>query len=211
VTRLEPHLYFGLDLGRRQDPAALAVVERLHEPTGARNPATWEPVLELVLVVRHVEVFQLGTPYTRLVGRVARLLREPRTLEGYELRAGHLLRPHQTLVMDATGVGDPIVELFQAERLAVRLHPVSITAGGRAHDDPHGGELVPRRDLLSNLRIQMERALLVVPRDVHGQDELVAELLRATEPAGGAHDDRVMALALAAWQATRGLAGWLAE
>jgi hypothetical protein len=199
VTRLEPHLYFGLDLGRRQDPAALAVVERLHEPTGARNPATWEPVLELVLVVRHVEVFQLGTPYTRLVGRVARLLREPRTLEGYELRAGHLLRPHQTLVMDATGVGDPVVELFQAERLPARLHPVSITSGGRA------------RDLLSNLRIQMERPLLVVPRDVHGQAELLDELLRATEPAASAHDDRVMALALAVWQATRGLAGWLAE
>jgi hypothetical protein len=209
VNRLEPHLFYGLDLGCRQDPSALAVVERLHLPTGEVNHVTYEREFRLAFVLRHIGVFRLGTPYTQVVRRVERLLKQPRTLQGYELQPGHLLRPDQTLVVDATGVGSPVVESLRAADLPGRLHPVTITGAGHPHGDPFGGELVPRLDLLSNLRMLMERELLRVPAGVRGRDALFEELLRATDPAGGAHDDRVIAVALAVWQSTRGLAAWL--
>jgi hypothetical protein len=211
MTHLEPHLYYGLDLGRRQDRSALAALERLHQDTGELDCVTYARGLRLSFVLRHVGAFRLGTEYTEVVRRVERLLKEPHRLHGYDLRPGHALRPWQTLVVDATGVGSPVVEWLRAAGLPGRLHAVTMTGAGWPHDDRFGGELVPRRDLLANLRMLMECGRLRVPAGVHGGDALAEELLRATDPAGGAHDDRVVAVALAVWQATRGMAGWLQE
>jgi hypothetical protein len=209
VNHLEPHLYYGLDLGRRESRSALAVIERVHQPTGARDAASYEPVLRLRFVVRHLEAFRPGLPYLRVVRRLERLLNEPRRLGAYELRPGHALRPRQTLVVDASGVGAPVVEAFQAIRLEASLRPITITGAGRPGADAFGTTQVARRDLLSNLRLLMERGLLRLPRRLHERLDLVDECLRATARSGPAHDDRLMALALAAWQATRGLAAWI--
>jgi hypothetical protein len=206
MNTLDPHLFFGLDLGRRQDPSALAAVERLHMGTGRVNRVTYEPETRLSLIVRHLELFRLGTPYLDVVRRMARLLNEPQTLDGYQVEPGHPARPHQTLVVDATGVGAPVVEALQVMDLEAGLTAITITGAGQPHADAFGGTLVARRDLLSNLRLVMERGLLRVPEGLHERDGLTEEWLRAADPAGPAHDDRVVALALAVWQATRGLA-----
>jgi len=204
MNRLAPHIYFGLDLGRRRDRSALAVLERIHVPTGELDPVTWERKTALYFVLRHIELFRLGVPYLEIVRRMERLPVPPATGHPYARD------PERTLVVDATGVGAPVVEALHAAHLPARIVAVTITGAGASHPDTFGGVLVPRRDLLSNLRMLMERALLrIAPPLARGP--FAEELLRVTDRSGNAHDDRVLAVALAAWQATRGLAQWLAD
>jgi hypothetical protein len=202
MNLLDPHVFFGLDLGKRHDPCALAVVERLHRFTGERDPATWELKSELYFVVRHCEVFRLGTPYLEVVRRMQQL---PDCAQGLPFAAN----PARTLVVDATAVGDPVFEALQAAQPeGVRLAAVSILSSGRPHPNASGHAAVSRRDLLNNLRLLMERELLRVAPP-HSDGRLKDEMLLLTERSGPAHDDRALALALAVWQATRGLASWL--
>ena len=106
-------LYVGLDLGQRQDFSALAVVER-EDLKFAWMPAPRE------LSVRHLERMELGTPYPKVVERVCEVMRHPNVV-------------HQSrLVVDATGVGAPVVDLLRSAGLGVRLTTVTITGGERA-------------------------------------------------------------------------------
>ena len=85
-------LFLGLDLGKLRDYTAVALVERCSSGE---------------LVVRYVERAALGTPYTQVVKRMEELTRH-RALAG----ACHL-------TVDATGVGQPVVELLQRAGLQV--------------------------------------------------------------------------------------------
>src|SRR5947209_3227133 len=125
---LDAHTFFGLDLGRRQDPSALAILERCHDYTSVRDPVSFELVPRLRFILRHVETFPLGTHYFDIVRRIRALLQGP--------------APLKTLVVDASGVGAPIVEAFRSSRLGANLIPVTITASGHPHPDPAGGYLV---------------------------------------------------------------------
>lgn len=88
-------IFIGADLGQAQDPAALAVAE-------VRTPE---------IHVRHLEQLPLGTPYPKVVERIAGLV-------------DHL--PGAALVVDATGVGRAVLD-HMAE-----LDPVPVTiTGGR--------------------------------------------------------------------------------
>ena len=188
---LSLHTFFGLDLGRRQDPSALSILERRHDHTGRRDPVTFEPELQLRFVLRHVETFPLGTHYFDIVRRICDLV--------------NAAAPLKTLVVDASGVGAPIVEAFRAARIDASLVPITITGTGHPHLDPHGGYLVPRRDLISNLRILMERGLLKIPPTIHAKEALIKELIHFQDRQGSHHDDLAISLTLAAWQSTRGI------
>src|ERR1700692_4925574 len=97
--------YFGLDLGKRNDFSAMAVVERR----------------ESGLVVRYLERPALGTPFTRVVQRVS------------ELTRNSVVKGNCYLVVDATGLGDPVVEMLRAADLGCRgMTAVTITPGERA-------------------------------------------------------------------------------
>ena len=159
--------------------------------TGRRNPTTFDLELRLRFVLRHVESFPLGTHYFDIVRRIRNLV--------------HGAGPLKTLVVDASGVGAPIVEAFRAVRLQASLIPITITGSGHPHPDPHGGYLVPRRDLISNLRILMERGLLRIPPAIHGKEALIGELINLKDHQGSHHDDLAISLTLAAWQSTRGI------
>lgn len=197
VPRLDPHLFFGLDLGRRQDPSALAILERRHDFTGRRDPFTFELELKLSFVLRHVEAFPLGTHYFEIVRRVRNLIQSSDS--------------SKTLVVDASGVGAPIVEAFRATRLGASLMPITITGTGHPHPDPHGGYLVPRRDLISNLRIVMEQGLFKIPPAIHGKHALIEELINLKDHQGNRHDDLAISVTLATWQSTRGLSRLIAD
>ncbi len=191
MPRLDLHTFFGLDLGRRQDPSALAILERRHDYTGRRDPVTFALELKLRFVLRHVESFPLGTDYFEIVRRIRKLIQ--------------IADPLKTLVIDASGVGAPIVEAFRATRLNANLIPITITGSGQPHPDPHGGYLVPRSVLISNLRILMERGLLKIPPGIHAKQALVNELIHLKDHQGSDHDDLAISLTLAAWQSTRGI------
>lgn len=208
MKRLPPHIYVGLDLGQRRDPSALAILQRIHEPTGEWNRVTWEPEWELFLRLRHVERFHLGTPYLTIVDRVRELLRDgDGTLRGcWPVAAGHTSNPYKTLIVDASGVGAPIVELFQRGALPASLIAVTITGNGSAHGNggyQGSGYNVPRRDLVSNLRILLERGILKIPTRVHGFESIRQEVVDLQDHPGNHSDDMAIALGLAAWWAAR--------
>lgn len=95
------------------------------------------------------------------------------------------------VVIDSTGVGDPIAE--DLERIGVPLEPFKFT-------------VTSKRQLLDNLAILLAQDKIKIPND----PELIAELQSINfaldergrvklETAQGATDDRVMSLALAVW------------
>ncbi|QOY85610.1 hypothetical protein [Paludibaculum fermentans] len=208
MKRLPPHLYFGLDLGQRRDPAALAILQRIHEPTGEWNRFKMEPEWELLFRLRHVERFHLGTPYITIVDRVCELLRDGdgNLLGGWPVASGRITNPYKTLIVDASGVGAPVVELFQRANLQASLIALTITGSGAAHSNgayEGCGYTVPRRDLVTNLRLLLERGLLRIPTRVHDFDSIREEVLNLQDGSGPRHDDMAIALALAAWWAAR--------
>jgi hypothetical protein len=176
--------YAGLDLGQRQDFSALAVVER-EEQRFAWMPAPRE------LSVRHLERMELGTPYPRVVERVCEVMRHPKIVNQCRL------------VVDATGVGAPVVDLLRSAGLSVRLTTVTITGGERVHGQGERWQ-VPRGDLLAGIEVLLEAGELKICRRMKEAERLVRELeVMRVAGGGGEHDDLVFAVALAVWRARR--------
>ena len=125
--------YLGLDLGKLRDFTAFAVVERTDEEASGRIVpfCGWSPASDYQqqaarrgpppLRVRYVERVPLGTPYLRVVDRIAALTRH------------RLLNGASYLTVDATGAGLPVVESLRASELGCRgITAVTITGGERA-------------------------------------------------------------------------------
>ncbi len=81
---------------------------------------------------------------------------------------------------------------------------MTITGGERAHVHCHGWN-VPKQDLISGVRVLLERGELRIARDLKGLRILMRELMemQADGNRHGEHDDLVIALALACWRAKR--------
>ena len=183
--------YLGLDLGKLRDFAALALIERKEQPG------------ERICQVRYLERAPLGTPYTKVVERVAELTRH-RELQG-----------QCYLTADATCLGEPVMEMLRAAKLgSLRgVTAVSITSGEQTRQTSAGfgsGESwnVPRADLLSGLQLLLEKSELKIARSLGEAGVLVRELVgMRTGPGGvsdrGEHDDLALAVALACWEAGR--------
>lgn len=193
--------FLGLDVGQVNDPSAWALVERRRVRAGeaARDRATREIPEWWEYDVRQVERLALGTAYAGVVERV-------RAVAGNSVLGGSV-----EVVIDATGVGRPVVELARRE-LRCAVSAVSITASGKPRE--RGGVWsVAKRDLVAAVAVEMQAGRLRIARGVRYADELVTELLnfRVTIAAGGhetyaaasesIHDDLVMAIALAVWRA----------
>ena len=150
--------------------------------------------------VRYIERFPLGTPYPAIVDAVEDLLSD-RTLLG-----------RTRLVVDGTGVGVPVVNMFQLR--GVPLLPIWITAGDAVSSN---GRIlrVPKRDLVSVLQVLFQSRRLKIARDLPEAGVLFSELMnfsaKITTKANetyeawreGQHDDLVLALALACWSLER--------
>jgi hypothetical protein len=182
--------YVGLDLGKKVDFTAVAVVERVEQPVA------WMPPTYLGLRVRHLERMALGTPYLEVAKRVREVVRHPK-LGG---------RVH--LTVDATGVGGPVVEMLRG---ACGMTAVTITGGEKAHGVGDGQWCVPKVDLMTGIQLLLERRELKIAKAMKEAGTLVKELLdmrlaiggRMGAEGAGQHDDLVMAVALACWQAGR--------
>ena len=190
------YTYLGLDLGQRTDYSALAVVDVVQVVGARRDPVTFALETSQHLNLRMLTRYPLGTPYTEIPDRVRHaLVNQP---------AGHFGPPLQgTLAIDAGGPGLPVVDLIRQARLGCTLMPAIITGSGPGTNRSGGIYTVPRRELVSLLRIALESGKLLFPPHMTLRDELATEL-SALESGGGQshHDDLAMALALAIW-ATR--------
>ncbi len=186
----------GLDLGKRRDHAALAVIERIDHHS-AYTGSTMNS-LNVVLLER----IPLGTPYTVLVAAVRNLLQSDE------------LRGRSALAVDATGVGGPVVDMLRRCQLGCDLSAVTITAG--EHESTNGYEYsVPKQDLISGLQVHLELGQLRIAKSLKQCGSLVRELadvrmatrnsgrVRIGADACGEHDDLVIAVALGCWRARR--------
>ena len=194
--------YIGLDLGQRSDFTAIAAAERVE------RARPWLPPVFSGLSVRHLERVPLGTPYPRVVERVAQIAGHPE------------LAGNCCLVVDATGVGLPVVDLLRAAEIGCEVIPVIITGGER---ESRQGSFwhVPKRDLITGVQVLLEKEQLRIARRLPETGPLVRELMDVrTEIRGagrarwgaegcGQHDDLVMAVALACWRGRRAGAGFV--
>jgi hypothetical protein len=203
---MNTNIYVGLDLGQKGDYTAIAVVEEWEEAVGGVDPVTFEARKARWLDVRYLERIPLGTSYPEIVERVCELVRSPE------------LKRKCTLLVDATGVGVPVVDLLRRAALECCMVPVTITGGEHAARGPDGWR-VPKRDLVTAVQVALELGELRLPAEMPLGRALVTELMdmrvkisdsgRDTYGAfrNGSHDDLVLALGLACWRAGRG-SGW---
>jgi hypothetical protein len=205
--------YVGLDLGKRLDYSAVAVVERGEE---ARfDYLHWmQQSARKGLVVRFLERIRLGTPYTEVVERVVKIIEQ--------LRDRHVKGGRRQLVVDATGVGMPVVDMLRAAEPDCELTPVLITSGAEQHLT-NGVWHVPKVDLLAGVQAALETGELRIARRMRETQTLVQEMMdvrvklrgsggmRLGADGFGQHDDLVLAVALACWAARRGTVGEKSE
>ena len=189
----------GLDLGQVRDHSAIVVVERVIATADDGAEACMR-IQGPVYRVRYVERFPLGTTYPDIVTAVEELL-DDRPLRG-----------RTRLVVDGTGVGVPVIDMFQERGRP--LLPIMITGGDAIS---YQGRIVrvPKRDVVSVLQVLFQSQRLRIAAEITERDLLIAELInfsaRITTNAHdtyeawreGQHDDLVLALGLACWSFER--------
>lgn len=186
--------YVGLDLGKRQDPSAFAVLTR------ADAAHAWMRLPDDRLGCGFLQRLALGTPFPMVVRRLQEIV--------------YKLNSNCSVAVDATGLGDPVVDFLRELQLPCEVTAVSITAGGQERRG-HGVVYVPKQNLIAGLQVALQQGELRIAKGLKELGPLVREFvdMRATLTRGGRvrlgadgcgeHDDLVMALALANWQARR--------
>src|SRR5215212_6903763 len=174
--------HVGLDLGQANDYMAVAVVEEAGDD----------------LHVRHLERFR-HTLYPDVADRVEALMDSPQ------------LAGNSELVIDATGVGPAVTDIFSKRGRsfkAVKIH------GGDSETNEQGVYRVPKRNLVSALQAALQTGTLKIASSLALAGVLREELLNfrikinlATGHDSYEHwregdqDDLVLAAALAVWSA----------
>jgi hypothetical protein len=209
--KTEKGLYIGLDLGQAKDFSALAVIECTRTVKSEYNLPGWGDQIKTTSEVEqlhciHLQRWQLRTSYPAIVADVVEMINnlEPeRTKDGKPV-----------LAIDATGVGAPVVDLFKRERIKAELLPVQII-GGATVSNENGMTRVPKRDLVSVVQVGLQNRKLKIAESLHLAETLSRELqnfqVKITDAANdvygawreGAHDDLVLAVALAVWKANQ--------
>jgi hypothetical protein len=152
-------------------------------------------------LIRYLERLPLGTPYPEVSRRIGGICRQVKRRTGR--------RP--LLYVDATGVGQPIVDLLDASALeAQRVWAVYFTSGNRRREFPYENKVTLGKAFLVNrLQILLQHQRIHLPAGHKEAGPLVQELLnyeiRVGENASakfgafrtGTHDDLVTALGLA--------------
>lgn len=178
----------GLDPAQAADYSALCILE-VKEGKGKN-----------VYHLRHMERVR-QVPYPEIVLRVAKLL------------ASDPLRGSVSLVIDNTGVGRAVVDLFR-EAVSCPLAPVTIT-GGFSEACDKGEWHVPKTDLVSTIQAVGGTGRLKYSPSLPFASILDEELLnfrvKITDAAHasygawreGQHDDLVLSVSLALWWGER--------
>lgn len=211
----------GVDLGKAQDFTAVVVVKRRerlspdetdeqHAERLARRrraeqeardyglPLSKAPEIEPVYWVTDIHRPELGTSYPTIVSAVAKLV----------ARSDEPTR----LVVDATGVGMPVVDMMRDAGL--KPVPAWITSGHEV-TNAHGRLGVPKADIVSCTQALLQSGRLVIAsgldlagtliEEMHNYQERRTALGNVTYDTWreGAHDDLVFALCLAVWLSDR--------
>lgn len=217
-TMLQTLVAVGVDLGQSRDPTSIAAIERVREVITPDTEA-WLRTLPLEYRNARREEIKAACAPDRYN---LRLLEQAPLGEAYPLQAQRVKRilareaiaVHEPRVwVDYTGVGRAVYDIFKQERVP-RIVPVTITFGGEAGPNGHGGHSVPKIDLISRLQALMHTGKLHMPDTLPLAKVFRRELLdfrvsytavgNATFGAReGAHDDLILAVALAVYGLSR--------
>lgn len=196
----------GLDLGQSMDPTALAILDRGSILDDAGNPVRDGRGLAISAYgVLHLERYPLNSAYPVLVEVVKELVSRPAVQS----------RGRPRLAIDATGVGRAVVDQFLGAKMPAEIVPITITSGAGVTRDLWNktGPIcyrVAKLDLVAAVRIGLDAGRLRIAPTLALARTLVSELqtyqVKITHAAHetfnareGAHDDLVLAVALAAW------------
>jgi hypothetical protein len=188
-SHTERRYFVGVDLGKKQDHSTIAIVESEGDE----------------LLVRSAERLPLGTPYTKVVEIVGNLAGSAR------------LKGRCTVVVDGSGVGEPVVEMFRRAEMDCVVMAVVITGGSMTREGRSSGYAhVPKINLMAGLQMALEQERVRIARRMKECGALVKELLDVRVKANGGmgaegageHDDLVMAVALACWRVKKGFGDW---
>lgn len=183
----------GLDLGQQHDYTALSVLRRLVDPGPERSETHYQ--------VGHLQRYPLGTRYTEIVRRVASMKEQ--------------LPNGARLVVDATGVGQPVVDMF----VEAGLYPIAIWIHGGDSVSRDGRTYrVPKRDLAGVLQVLLQNGRLKVQERLPEASVLRAEMQNfkakidpqtghdsyAADWREGDHDDLILSVAMACWYGEHG-------
>jgi hypothetical protein len=184
---MAPRTILGLDLGRPHEFTALAAVQDSGQDGQGRT------VWSLPLLTR----WPLGTAYPGIVTAVKRTTEK---------------LPKPLLVVDATGVGEAIVDLFRQAALPVEeLVSVTVTAGQGAHKAAWDRWSCPRKDLAGAVQSVLQGRRLRIGKGLREAATLTRELaafrMKQSSPTEETldawrerdQDDLVLAVALAMW------------
>lgn len=192
----------GIDVGQARDATAICVASKI--VTTTLNPALAQlnPFPRARYEVAHLERLRLGMAYPQQVDHLEALLgRSP------------LNRLEPRVLVDYTGVGRPVFDMFAGRRRLRKAQGVVIT-GGREIAGNRAGWSVPKGELVSKLQALLHSGDLRIAASLPDAAVLARELqdfrVRFTEAGNatfnareGAHDDLVLALALAVFGLSR--------
>lgn len=198
----------GIDLAQTSDYTAIVVSE-----ITATDPNRY--------LTRTIVRWRPGR-YQQVVERVARMI--PTLRAGVHVlqrnqRNYDYVRPQVTVVVDRSGVGRAVADMFLEAKLDCRLELVTITGGHQINRDDDGGWLVPKKDLMDTALVVMQNDRLKIVEQLDHASTLKAEMQnfrrrysptgRETFAAGedwrreGQHDDLVLGQALSLWWGER--------
>ena len=163
MPRRQNLFYVGLDPGKRSDYCGLAIVEAATEYNYENHR------FELQFNVSELKRFPLGTPYIFIVEFVVKMLKDASLVGSGE---PELAGP--TLVMDVTGVGEPVMEQFRLKG----VNPICLNyVGGNVVKDLGAGRYnVPRVDLQGCLQIVFEKHIIKFAPGLELQQAVETEL-----------------------------------
>lgn len=196
----------GIDLGTKQDYSALVLARRVERMQDRRAlPGTWQAETEIPRLYSTYEIPliqrpPLGIDYAEVIAGVQRILELP-----------ELFRQQVAIVVDASGVGYPVMQQMFAVGLPVT--GVTIT-GGTSVAENESGYTVPKRDLVSSLQVVYQSRRIKIAKRLPMAEALREELQsfhqrmskagnEKWDAASGKHDDIVLALAIAIWYGER--------
>lgn len=172
----------GLDLGQQNDYTVLTVL-------GVDKKKN-------IYTLPYAKRYPLRTDYTVIVDSVNHFMNRSELFNA------------STLIVDYTGVGHPVVDLFRKSR----IDPVAIniTGGSKSNWVNRQNVNVPKKEIVSCLQVVFQCNRLKIASELKLLPEIKKELMMFTartssrgqstyEAASGAHDDIVMSLGLAIW------------
>ena len=176
----------GVDIGQKLDPTALVVIELQRRGR------------EMHFVARAVQRLALGTTYPAVAARLGEIDRK--------LRA---MGRHPQFWVDATGVGQPVVDLLR--EAGIDLTPVYLTGSDQATQGERGELRLGKAVLVSRLQVLLQSERVHLPATAEAgilAQELLNYEIRVNENAAaqfgafkvGSHDDLATALGLACWE-----------